>query len=123
LIALTECSSILYFEPSQTDQHADIASSSRAGVSAHFERGGRHMESWLHCKITNAIFQFQAATYLQKTYELVIGRPPFEAFFDDKDLVSQFQKVIGGVPEKWVQDALSNGVLKEGINGELLLKG
>ncbi len=81
------------------------------------------MESWLHCKITNAIFQFQAATYLQKTYELVIGRPPFEAFFDDKDLVSQFQKVIGGVPEKWVQDALSNGVLKEGINGELLLKG
>lgn len=52
-----------------------------------------------------------------KTYELVTGRTPFEAFFDDKELVPQFQKVIGGVPEEWVQDAISNGVLKERIDG------
>lgn len=51
------------------------------------------------------------------TYELVTGRTPFEAFFDDKELVPQFQKVIGGVPEEWVQDAISNGVLKERIDG------
>lgn len=43
---------------------------------------------------------------------------PFEAYFDDKGLIPQFQKVIGGVPEKWVQDAFSNGVLKESIDGE-----
>ena len=40
--------------------------------------------------------------------------------FEEKDLIPQFQKVIGGVPEKWVQDALSNGVLNDGIDGQLL---
>lgn len=52
-----------------------------------------------------------------KTYELVTGRTPFEAYFGEKELVPQFQKVVGGVPEKWVQDALSNGILKD-IDGQ-----
>ncbi|KAK0739484.1 kinase-like domain-containing protein [Apiosordaria backusii] len=46
------------------------------------------------------------------TYELVTGRTPFEADFDDKDLIPQFQKVIGGIPEQWIHDALASGVLK-----------
>jgi hypothetical protein len=28
-------------------------------------------------------------------------------------LIPQFQKVIGGLPELWIRDALSSGVLKE----------
>lgn len=50
-----------------------------------------------------------------QTYELVIGRLPFEAFSDDKALIPQFQTVVGGVPEEWIQAALSNGVLKKAI--------
>ena len=56
-----------------------------------------------------------------KTYELVTGRTPFEAFFDDKDLIPQFQKVIGGIPDKWVQYALTSGILKERIDGQISL--
>ncbi|PNP51060.1 hypothetical protein THARTR1_08288 [Trichoderma harzianum] len=47
------------------------------------------------------------------TYELVIGRAPFEAWMDDRELIPQFQKVLGDVPEQWIQDALRNGVLTE----------
>lgn len=47
------------------------------------------------------------------TYELVIGRTPFEAGMDDRELVPQFQKVLGGVPNQWIQDALKAGVLTE----------
>ncbi|KAK3942337.1 kinase-like domain-containing protein [Diplogelasinospora grovesii] len=47
------------------------------------------------------------------TYELVTGRTPFEADFDDRELIPQFQKVLGGVPEQWIRDALGNGVLAE----------
>ncbi|KAL6827999.1 kinase-like domain-containing protein [Trichoderma camerunense] len=47
------------------------------------------------------------------TYELVTGRTPFEAGMDDHELIPQFQKVLGGVPEQWIQDALKAGVLKE----------
>lgn len=54
-----------------------------------------------------------------KTYELVIGRTPFEGFGDDKPLIPQFRKVIGGVPDKWVQDALSSGLLTPKINGQI----
>ncbi len=50
---------------------------------------------------------------LQKTYELVTGRTPFEAGFDDRALIPQFQKVIGSLPERWIHEALSSGVLKE----------
>ncbi|KAK4672134.1 hypothetical protein QC763_100420 [Podospora pseudopauciseta] len=50
------------------------------------------------------------------TYELITGRTPFEADFDDKDLIPQFQKVIGDLPEQWIQDALASGVLKEPPN-------
>ena len=46
-----------------------------------------------------------------KTYQLVVGRTAFEAFSNDKGLIPQFQKVIGGVPEQWVDDALKKGVL------------
>ncbi|PQE30497.1 CMGC SRPK kinase protein [Rutstroemia sp. NJR-2017a WRK4] len=51
------------------------------------------------------------------TFELVTGRSPFEADFDDRALIPQFQKVLGGVPENWVHDALSSGVLKEKPDG------
>ncbi|QYS95402.1 Protein kinase domain-containing protein [Trichoderma simmonsii] len=47
------------------------------------------------------------------TYELVIGRTPFEAWMDDRELVPQFQKVLGGVPDQWIQDALKTGVLTD----------
>ncbi|ROW17514.1 hypothetical protein VPNG_00929 [Cytospora leucostoma] len=47
------------------------------------------------------------------TYELVIGRPAFEAFLDEYSLIPQFRKVIGGVPEDWISDAFSSGVLTE----------
>ena len=46
-----------------------------------------------------------------KTYELVTGRTPFEAWMDNRELVPQFQKVLGGVPDQWIQDALRTGVL------------
>ncbi|KKP02031.1 CMGC/SRPK protein kinase [Trichoderma harzianum] len=45
------------------------------------------------------------------TYELVTGRTPFEAWMDNRELVPQFQKVLGGVPDQWIQDALRTGVL------------
>ncbi|KAK4466343.1 kinase-like domain-containing protein [Cladorrhinum samala] len=47
------------------------------------------------------------------TYELVIGRTPFEADFDNTRLIPQFQKVVGGVPKQWILDALASGVLKD----------
>ncbi|KAL7907398.1 kinase-like domain-containing protein [Trichoderma velutinum] len=50
------------------------------------------------------------------TYELVTGRTPFEAGMDDRELIPQFQKVLGGVPEQWIQDALKNGILSEEPN-------
>lgn len=56
-----------------------------------------------------------------QTYELVTGRTPFEADFDDKDLVSQFQKVLGGVPEQWISEALDTGVFKEKPDGSFCL--
>ena len=52
-----------------------------------------------------------------QTHELVTGRTPFAAFAREH-LVPQFQKVIGGVPKKWVRDGLSNGVLKKSIDGK-----
>ncbi len=46
-----------------------------------------------------------------KTYELVTSSTPFEAWMDDKQLILQFQVVSGGVPEKWIQEALKiNGI-------------
>lgn len=48
-----------------------------------------------------------------KTYELVAGRTPFEAWMDNRELIPQFQKVLGGVPDQWIQDALKTGVLTE----------
>lgn len=113
------CSSIPYLETPQTDLHTNIAPSSRASVQAHFDRGSGYLESWLHGKPERAISQFQLETNLPlKTYELVTGHAPFEALFDDAVLIPQFQKVIDVVPEKWIWDALSNGVLKERI-GEI----
>ncbi|KAJ4861386.1 protein kinase domain-containing protein [Trichoderma breve] len=47
------------------------------------------------------------------TYELVTGRTPFEAWMDDRELAPQFQKVLGGVPDQWIQDALKAGVFTE----------
>ncbi|KAK4062901.1 hypothetical protein Trihar35433_8696 [Trichoderma harzianum] len=47
------------------------------------------------------------------TYELVTGRTPFEAWMDNRELIPQFQKVLGGVPDQWIQDALKTGVLTE----------
>ncbi|KAL7919624.1 kinase-like domain-containing protein [Trichoderma austrokoningii] len=45
--------------------------------------------------------------------ELVTGRPPLEAFMDDRELIPQFQKVLGGLPEQWIQEGLETGVLTE----------
>lgn len=55
-----------------------------------------------------------------KTYELVTGRTPFEADFDDHDLIPQFQAVVGGIPAEWVPDAIREGVLKETPNSWLI---
>ena len=55
-----------------------------------------------------------------QTYKLVTGRTPFEAFdMDERYLVAQFKTVIGGVPENWIHDALSNGVLKKSGDGKV----
>ncbi|SPO01704.1 related to multidrug resistance protein [Cephalotrichum gorgonifer] len=48
------------------------------------------------------------------TYELVTGRTILDADFNnDLALIPQFKKVVGGLPEQWIQDALDRGVLKE----------
>jgi hypothetical protein len=52
-----------------------------------------------------------------KTYELVTGRSLFEAGVDATVLIPQFQTAIGGVPEQWVTEAVSKGLLGEGFNG------
>ncbi|KAL2201500.1 kinase-like domain-containing protein [Corynascus similis CBS 632.67] len=46
-------------------------------------------------------------------YELAIGRTPFEAGFDNRELIPQYGQVLGGVPTGWVREALANGVLDE----------
>lgn len=51
------CSSILDFESTQNDTHTNIAPSSRVGVPAHSNRGGRCLEPWLHGKREHAISQ------------------------------------------------------------------
>ncbi|GFP56737.1 dual specificity protein kinase CLK2 [Trichoderma asperellum] len=45
------------------------------------------------------------------TYELVTGRTPLEAFMNDRELIPQMQKVLGGVPEQWIQEGLETGIL------------
>ncbi|KAL6904758.1 kinase-like domain-containing protein [Trichoderma evansii] len=47
----------------------------------------------------------------EATYELVTGRTPLEAFMNDHELIPQMQKVLGGVPEQWIQEGLETGVL------------
>lgn len=42
--------------------------------------------------------------------------------FNDKCLIPQFQKVIGGVPDNWIEDALNRGILKKRPDGEVLPK-
>lgn len=50
---------------------------------------------------------------------MVIGRVPFEAWFNnDKDLIPHSARMVGGIPDKWVADALSSGILKKKIDGE-----
>ncbi|KAH6845666.1 kinase-like domain-containing protein [Chaetomium sp. MPI-CAGE-AT-0009] len=46
-------------------------------------------------------------------YELAIGRTPFEAGFDNRELVPQYGQVLGRVPVEWVREALANGLLDE----------
>jgi hypothetical protein len=59
----------------------------------------------------NAVFKLFQNLSSVKTYELVTSCTPFEAWMDDKQLILQFQVVIGGVPEKWIQEALKiNGI-------------
>ncbi|CAI6230404.1 unnamed protein product [Periconia digitata] len=50
------------------------------------------------------------------TYELVTGRTPFEADFDEFVLIPQFQKVLGGVPDEWIRNAIKDGLLKDRPN-------
>lgn len=52
-----------------------------------------------------------------KTYELVTGRSPFEAGMNDTALIPQFETVVGGVPDQWVSEAVSKGILLEDFNG------
>ncbi|KAL7952505.1 kinase-like domain-containing protein [Trichoderma compactum] len=58
------------------------------------------------------------------TEALVTGHSPFEAGMDDRELIPQFQKVLGGVPGQRIQDALRTGVLTEepDTNNILLLE-
>lgn len=48
----------------------------------------------------------------------MIGRTPLEAFMDDRELIPQFQKVLGGLPEQWIQEGLETGVLEEEPDGK-----
>jgi serine/threonine-protein kinase SRPK3 len=52
-----------------------------------------------------------------KTFELVTGRTLFEADFNDKLLIPQFEKVIGRLPEDWITEALENGLINERPDG------
>ncbi|KAJ8110712.1 hypothetical protein ONZ43_g5805 [Nemania bipapillata] len=46
-------------------------------------------------------------------YELALGRTPFEAGFDNQELIPQYRQILGGVPAEWVREALANGVLDQ----------
>lgn len=52
-----------------------------------------------------------------ETYELLIGRPPFEADLNNNELIPKFQTVIGNVPEAWICQARSKGIIDEDFNG------
>jgi len=47
-----------------------------------------------------------------RTYELITG-PLFEATFPVHQLIPQFKKVIGNMPEDWISNALRDNVLNE----------
>jgi serine/threonine-protein kinase SRPK3 len=36
---------------------------------------------------------------------------------NDRELIPQFQKVLGGIPEQWIQDGLESGLLTEKPDG------
>ncbi|KAI0104252.1 kinase-like domain-containing protein [Nemania sp. FL0031] len=46
-------------------------------------------------------------------YQLAVGRTPFEAWFDNRELIPQYRQVLGGVPTEWVHEALADGVLDQ----------
>ncbi|KAF8542412.1 kinase-like domain-containing protein [Trichophaea hybrida] len=46
-------------------------------------------------------------------YDLVIGRTLFEVSFENRELVPEFNAIIGNMPPHWVPDALKTGVLVE----------
>jgi len=48
-----------------------------------------------------------------RTYELITG-PLFEATFPDHQLIPQFKKVIGNMPEDWISNALRDNVFQNG---------
>jgi hypothetical protein len=54
---------------------------------------------------------------LHQTFELVAGRTLLEAGFKNQDLIPQFEKVLGGLPQQWIQDAIEAGVLQERPDG------
>ncbi len=56
-----------------------------------------------------------------KTYQLVTTRRPFEVICHEKELIPQFQVVLGAIPEKWVQDAFSSGKGIPGTSGKIQL--
>lgn len=69
----------------------------------------------MHGKNKRADFVHQLIK--SKTYKLVTGRTPFEAFMDDRELIPQFKKVIGGVPEQWIREGLEIGMLAKEPDG------
>ncbi len=53
----------------------------------------------------------------KQTFELVTGRTPFEGWCDARGMIPQFKKVLGNLPEAWIQDALESKVLEEVPDG------
>jgi hypothetical protein len=97
----------------KTDIYTNVPPPPGACLPTYPHQCSRHLESWFHSKHKNEDPFIGQLITLSTTCELVTGRTPFEADFDDRALIPQFQKVIGGLPELWIRDALSSGVLKE----------
>jgi hypothetical protein len=77
----------------------------------------RYVKPRLHGRKEHATPVYQYELTIIKIFELLTGRTPFEARRGEIILIAQFQKVIGGVPEEWLVEAIRNGVVAQRPDG------
>lgn len=105
--------SILCHRTARGVMHTNVYAPSRTRFPSYAEQSRRYLESWIDGEEILRLIGKPRTNVGVKTFELVTGRTPFEAGFNDRGLIPQFQSVLGAIPDGWNSDAVRDGLLKE----------